>query len=328
MKLNYLLIIASLLVLSSCGLLRNMMTSDTFAEVQGQSDSISYSPIKWHLDTTIEGNVEETSIFVPVTLNGISQNLYMQFDLGSNITGFYGNTLKALAEKYPELDTHLVQGKRSTYFKNAELGINKKYNKKANKLYIWEDLGQSDLDTSFLNFVNAEDDAIILGTIGYDVLGSQVLILDLKDDRYALTSAIPADIKGKADFIDEADLNKFPILLPFRFGGKKITLIYDTGSGNFPVLTGTNRLKRLADETSIDTVDKASRFGELHNVYRLKNAGDISLEDIEFGNFDVYGMKIFNKFWFIGLYGLTGNNFFKDKVVVIDRKNNKFGLIE
>jgi len=306
-----------------------MMTEDTFESVQSDPEELHYAPFYWHLDSLGEKKPEKTSVFVPVTVNGISENLYMQFDLGSTITGFYGETLSALQQKYPHLDSNIVNGSKSRYFANASIKINDNTSLKADKLYLWEKMGQNNLDTTLVKlFRDGEShSSVILGTMGYDMIGTQVLILDFKKDRYALTNYLPTKMKEKIKFIEGADVEKYPVLLPFRFGKRKITLIYDTGAGNSPIMTGTRRLKRLTEKRPLKKLDEASRFGEKHNLYKVEDTKNLRMGEYNYGKVDVYGLKIFNKLWLAGVYGFTGNYLFKDCIVVIDRKNNRFGII-
>jgi hypothetical protein len=307
-----------------------MMTEDTFESVQSDPEELHYAPIYWHLDSLGDKKPEKTSVFVPVKVNGISENLYMQFDLGSTITGFYGETLKALQKEYSRLDTHMVKGKKSRYFADASIKINKNTSLKADRLYLWENMGQNNLDTTLVKlFRDGEShSSVILGTMGYDMIGDQILILDFKKDRYALTNHLPSKIQEKIEFIEGADVEKYPVLLPLRFGKRRITLIYDTGAGNSPIMTGTNRLKRLtSDSHPLRKVGDASRFGEEHNLYKVEDTRSLRMDGFNYGKVDAYGLKIFNKLWLAGVYGFTGNYFFKDCIVVIDRKNNRFGII-
>jgi hypothetical protein len=93
-------------------------------------------------------------------------------------------------------------------------------------------------------------------------------------------------------------------------------------------MTGTNRLKRLtSDSHPLRKVGNASRFGDKHNLYKVEDTKSLRMDGFNFGKVDAYGLKIFNKLWLAGVYGFTGNYLFKDCIVVIDRKNNRFWII-
>ncbi|MFO7940923.1 MAG: hypothetical protein R6U66_14340 [Bacteroidales bacterium] len=320
-KLLALFIVAAFsLGVQSCRLYRNKMTIQSFGPVQYHPESIAYSPIIWHSDSVGDEWIEKTSFFIPVTLNGISEKLYMQFDLGSPVTLLYGNTLEALAEKYPAIQEKIVvTEKERTYFHDARLNLSDSICLSAKKLPVIK-YGSSAIDTGFT----------IVGSTGYDLIGDNVLILDFKNDRYALTDFMPSELSEKVKYIEEPDLARFPIILPFYIGDKKIRLFYDSGSSLFPILTGTNRLKRLDQTHGVDTVGPLNSWGKQHLYARVKEGATLSFNGLNLGKIDVYGRKDLNILKLTGgyVYGITGNALFADKIIVIDRKNNKFGIVE
>jgi hypothetical protein len=129
------------------------------------------------------------------------------------------------------------------------------------------------------------------------------------------------------------DLNKFPIILPFKFGKKKIRLFYDTGSSMFPIVTGTNRLKKISKHRKIKEADSVSSWGKEIPVFKpieTKNKiGNLVIGNIDLGKPEVYGLKKMNKLRFLGryIYGITGNVIFNDKILIINRVKNSFGII-
>jgi hypothetical protein len=319
-KIPYFFVAAFMLAISSCGLYRNRMTVTSYNPVEHNPGRIVYSPIIWHSDSVGDEWFEKTSFFIPVTLNGISENLYMQFDLGSPVTLLYGNTLEVFAEKYPAIQEKIVvTEKERTYFHDARLNLSDSICLSAKKLPVIK-YGSSAIDTGFT----------IIGSTGYDLIRDNVLILDFKLNRYALTNVLPDDLSRKVKYVNKPDLARFPIILPFYIGDKKIRLFYDSGSSLFPILTGTNRLKRLDQTHGVDTVGPLSSLGKQHLYARVKEAATLSFNGLNLGKIDVYGRKDLNILKLTGgyVYGITGNALFADKIIVIDRKNNKFGIVE
>lgn len=309
---------------SSCGLYRSKLTQQTFNSAVYKTKKTTFSPIIWESDSIGKTIVKRTSFLVPVYINGINKKLYMQFDLGADISILYENTIKKLyKEQNIKLDT-LVSKKGNLYIKNVELTINKNVKITAKKFYVWRNMGSSNLNTT----------RIIVGTLGYDIIGDNILILDFKENRYTLTDNIPESMKAKIQFIDNSDLNKFPIIIPFKLGKKKIRLMYDSGASMFPILTGTNRLKKLSEDGVIDSIGYVNSWGKKIRIYReheLKpSIGNLYIGNIDLGKIDIYGTNMYNKLSFAGryLFGITGNVIFENKIILIDRKNNRFGIIE
>lgn len=305
---------------NSCSIMRNKATFQTYSDYIYHTDFVSYTPIRWTASKLGNDSVEKSGLFIPVHINGIDKDLYMQLDLGANITLLYGKTLNSLELLAPDLQARHVVTKDNHYLANVSIELNQATQIKSDKLRILKDFGSENIDTSF----------IIIGTLGYDIIGNQKLIIDYKNDRIALAETLPLELEQKIVYIEKADFSKFPIILPFTLNNKKIRLLYDTGSSLFPIITGTNRLKKLASYQKIDTIPGLSSWGKVSNTYRLKNVAQLKLMDFDFGNIDVYGSDNLNNLKFTGkyLYGLTGNVNFNKMIVIIDRENNKFGLIK
>lgn len=308
------------LFLCSCGIMRNKATYQTYSDYIYNTDSVSYTNIHWTNSKIGDKTLEKSGMYIPVHINGIDKLLFMQLDLGANITLIYGKTLSSFELLEPELKSGRIVIKDKHYLQDGSIELNSKMRIKAEKLRILKDFGSENIDTSF----------VIIGTLGYDIIGGQKLIIDYKNDRIALIESLPKELEQKITYIDKVDLDKFPIILPFKLNKKKARLLYDTGSSLFPVITGTNRLKKLSRHQKIDTICGLSSWGKQSPTYKIENAAQLELDDFDFGNVDVYGTANLNKFKLAGkyLYGFTGNVNFKNMIVIIDRKNNRFGVIK
>jgi len=324
MKIRPLLFAALVITFNSCGVLRNKMTVKTFETHAGINAELIYSPIHWETSTFAGISIAKAAFYVPVKIQGIEETLFMQFDLGSTRSMIYGKTLSAFCEKYPALRNDTINKGNYSIFKNTHIALNDSQTLIAKQMYVPKDFGQSKIDTNF----------IIIGTLGFDILGDKTLIIDFKSDRYAISESIPNEMKSKMSYIHKADLNKFPIILPFRLGKKKIRLFYDTGASGFPILTGANRLKKISKHRTIEQVDSVSRFGKMIPVYKpvetKDNVGNLTIGHLDLGKVNIYGVSLLNKLGLTGnyLYGLTGNVIFKNKILIINRKDNTFGIIE
>jgi len=300
------------------------MTVQTFNPLLNSPSELSYTPLTWMSDSVGNTIVEKSGFYVPVKIKGIDKVVYMQFDLGSTSTMLYGNTLSIFIEQNKDLQNDTINKDNQVFFKNAEIQLSDSIKVNADKLYVRNDFGYDYIDSSFT----------ILGTLGYDIIGDNILILDFIEDRYALTKEMPSEMQNKIQYIEKPSLDKFPIILPFKLGKKKIRLLYDTGSSMFPIITGTNRLKRVAKDRKIDSIDHISAWGEnipLYSANELKeNVQNLYLDNYDLGEIEIYGVENMNLYVLAGnyLYGITGNVIFNNKIVIIDRKNNKFGIIE
>lgn len=324
MKTKPILLIFLSILFSSCAVLRNKMTSKTFEPLISDKNELIYSKFQWKEDSLQGALIEKSSLFVPVKFKGINEELFMQLDLGANRTMLYNNTLAAFSERYPDLKKDIIQKETYSIYNNATIKPNDFQTLKANRLYVLKNFGQTKIDSNF----------IVIGTLGYDILGDNVLILDYKTNRLAICENIPKEQESKITYIKGADLERFPIILPFRLGKKRIRLFFDTGSSMFPILTGTNRLKKIAKHRKIESVDSVSSWGKMIPIFKpietKDNMRNLTIQNIDLNKIEVYGERRLNKLIYVGryLYGITGNVVFDKKTLIIDRKNNRFGIIE
>jgi hypothetical protein len=102
----------------------------------------------------------------------------------------------------------------------------------------------------------------------------------------------------------------------------------------FPIVTGTNRLKKISKHRKIKEVGSVSSWGKEISVFRpieTKNKiGNLVIGNIDLGKPEVYGLMTMNKLRLLGryLYGITGNVIFSDKILIINRGKNRFGIID
>ncbi|HKK64127.1 MAG TPA: hypothetical protein VJ951_16295 [Bacteroidales bacterium] len=303
-----------------------MMPSSSFTSVTVIPDTVIYTPVEWSYDTLNDTQRRKTAMFVPVYINDIGQEALMQFDLGANLSGFYYKTINLLGDSIPELNDKIKRTEKGTpYFENAKISLNKGVTLHKDKLYMWKHMGHDSLPESLP----------VIGTLGYDILDNYILIIDYVNDRIALVESIPDELEKKITYIPKSDLEKFPVILPFKLGEKKIRLFFDTGSSSAQVLTSTKRLKRVSLNREIEPLDSGYSWGNLNIEYKatiqkIKNPG-LYIDDIYLQQVQVTGMDRFNTIFSLTgryLYGFTGNVVFENCVVVIDRKNNKFGLVK
>lgn len=325
-KFNSTILIVFTLSFSSCRIARNLMPSSSYTSIEIKNDSIYYTPIIWSYDSLSDGDVKKRAMYIPVYIKDFEKNALMQFDLGANVSGFYFKTLNLLIEEFPEIQNHIkTTEKGRVYYENAKISINEGVTLHKDNFYVWRNMGHDTLPKSIP----------IIGTIGYDILDDYILIVDYKNERIALVKKLPLELEKKVIFIENADLKKFPVILPFKLGKKKIRLLFDTGSSSAQVLTSTKRLKKLAVGREIIPIDSGYSWGKLNVEYKAKSSKFkepiLYIDNINLGKVEVTGVESLNKMFTISgnfLYGITGNIMFGNRIIVIDRKNNRFGITE
>ena len=294
---------------------RNSSTLETFNSLTEKS-GISFAGILWNSQFIGNEKVEKISFYVPVKIKGLKGNLVMQFDSGQQRTIIYGKTLDELIKSGQTVE--FIYNKDSIrYLKNPILSIGDTQ-LKSDKLRVVSKYGTSEIDTS----------KIVIGTLGFDTFVNRTLVLDFKRDQLAITEKESKTLDYDLEYIDNASVDKFPLLIPARIGNRSTKLFYDTGSSMFPLLTSNKRLNKI-NENKRDSMCCISNWGRQLPVFRKKLNAPIEIGNNSYNNQYIYGNEALNMVdylpsWYI--FGMTGNRLFNDKVLVIDTRNNKFGV--
>jgi hypothetical protein len=290
-----------------------LLTFDRFSE----SPALAFVRIRWDSTTVAGISFDKAAFFIPVKVKGIKKPVFMQFDSGSSSSLFYQKTLQAIGS---ELKTLFSQKDSTLYATDVDLEIGSAH-LHANKMEIREDMGTTNLDTSF----------IVIGTIGYDAVRDRTLIMDFKHDQLAITQAQPDNLNKRINYIPGVSVNKFPFLIKAKIGDDEVTLGYDTGSSLFPLITSINKVANLDKQQKLDTLCCVSSWGVDHPIYRKKFHQPIQLGNTVFTDQYVYGTQQFSALDYVPgwlFYGGTGNSLFLNKIVYVDTRNNKFGLAD
>lgn len=317
------IIAASQILMYSCGIIRNKMTVKNFNQVDLKNDRVYSSPIIWSLDTADNGDVKKNAMYLPINIQGVDQKLKMQFDLGSNTSIFYLKTIYALGQDNPEILKNLAFNKDRYSYLNAVITLNEGTILHSYRIPILRNFGENTLSPNLPVF----------GTLGYDIIGDNILIIDFVSDSISIVGKLTSEMEKMAIFIKDTDLEKFPVILPFVIGNKKVRLLYDTGSSSFQILTGTKRVKKISKNGELVLADSAYSWGDKIYFYRAKvpkQKENLFLGPYDLGQVDIIGTDKLNPLSLSGkyLYGILGNEIFNNAILIIDRKNNRFGIVK
>lgn len=134
---------------------------------------------------------------------------------------------------------------------------------------------------------------------------------------------------GDFNQVKGASVDRFPILLPAEVDGEKVQLWFDTGSSMFSLLLANNKLAALDNAGAIDTLCCISAWEKSYEFYRRELKGSIAIGNLYEQKPKVYASEAMNEVayfpnWF--MMGITGNQFFLGKVILVDTENNIFGI--
>ena len=266
---------------------------------------------------------EKTAMFIPCKIKGIENNLTFQFDIGSNRTMLYENSLrsfyfqnKALSDKVSNFKFPLNFSKNKKLFKNINLSFGD-YSIFNESLFVSGNYG----NTSSVEKVS-KGDTIHIGTIGADLFQEKVLIIDYPNQKFAICKEMPEQFKKTLVDI-ELDKNGRPVL-SLLLKSKKYRILFDNGSSLFPLIATTKNISKFSNNPILDSIEISS-WGKKHIVDSRMITDTFEIGGKKFSN-----VKIYESHTGIGMHkktdGMAGNFLFWNNTIVIDFKNKKFGI--
>ena len=283
-----------------------------YLKVSENNDTI---PIKW-----IKNEVSPISaMLLPVKINGIATQFYMQFDSGSPNTIFYKNAVKSIYSAFPNKINKIDS---SSNIINFHFNIGK--------------INVSSKTFSVINYgetINWNDNKSIkiIGTIGNDFLEKKITILNFKENHCYFGNSVPN--KKLVNSLVTFQFKKRKILSPAKINGKSYNLLYDTGTSAFELITSKKIWAELSKKNEKIEIDKGNSWGNVLKTFTTKSDKYIKFENIKINLNEVTYIEgttfIQNSLMKLsGMGGMIGNKIFKDKILILDCKNQKIGIFD
>lgn len=291
------------------------------------SQKVNWIPFEWVGDSVSGKYFDKAAINIPVSIDGLPHKFNMQFDLGAVTTVIYGNSIANYLDKYPELknkiDTNTsftINGQKNPMFKDVNLGLgNISFGKR--DIGYFKEFGDTIPSDSI--YTNTEKH---IGTIAPDLFKDQYLIIDYANKRICVTEKLPSKL-AQADF-QTCSIEDGRITIPLTINGKVENLMFDSGSSIFTLLSSEENAKQISDNAIIDSLSVNS-WGDYLTVYGQKINADVKFGNITLASSNVYFIKnpmIADFFKQQNIWGITGNAYFLNKIVIIDYKKSRFGI--
>ncbi|MBU3013079.1 hypothetical protein KO506_16825 [Polaribacter vadi] len=271
---------------------------------------------------------DKAYIIIPFSIEGIPHKFQSQFDLGANETMVYGNAIRPYLNKYQnvakKLDTINVLNKKVRGFKNINFKLD-------TVLFKNQHLVHFDRYGTVLTKDSVETKTIKhIGTIGANLFQNKYLIIDFPNHRIAIKDSLNTKDIEKTSFVD-VKLDKGRIKVPVTINGNVKYFMFDTGASLFPLIVTKEDIKLLSNINVANDTITTSTWGEYYDVHGYKITSEIFIGDskIETQNLNVYDSKKEFKQFFEkeNVLGIMGNAFFFNKKIIIDYKNNRFGIV-
>jgi hypothetical protein len=284
---------------------------------QKRSQDLDWIPFTWESGTDWGKYIDKMAIYVPVTIDELPYKFIMQLDLGTYTTVFYLNTFKLFHEKHPSLKN---KWNGSPWVKNVDLKLGK-------VVFSGIDVGLFPKKTALtLDSINAATE-IEIGTIGADLFQEKMLIIDYKLNRLAIVDSLPAEYQHVSfeNFKKEDGLIK----IPFHINGNIEYLMFDTGASYFSLATTKQNALAIGGTEIIDSLKVETWGNRWITFYGLETVAPVMFGTKTLDNSIVYyadGEGFDDLYQSQNIWGLTGNGYFLNDVIIIDYKNNLFGV--
>jgi hypothetical protein len=284
---------------------------------QKHSQDLEWIPFVWESGDDWGKYIEKMAIYVPVTIDELPYKFTMQLDLGTYTTVFNKNTFKPFLEKYPSLNNKVDRG---IWIKNVNLKLGK-------VSFSGIDVGLYPQGKELsLDSINAAPE-IEIGVVGADLFQDKVVIIDYKSNKLAITDSVPIAYQNVSFVIFET--YEGLIKLPFRINGNMEYLLFDTGASYFSLATTKQNALAIGGTQIIDSL-RVSTWGDRWiSFYGLETVVPVAFGDKNMGKSIVYYTEsegFDDLYSSLNIWGLTGNGFFLNDMVVIDYKHNRFGI--
>ncbi len=288
---------------------------------------LNWIPFEWVSDSVSGKYFDKLAINIPVSIDGLPHKFNMQFDLGAVTTVIYGNSIAKYLEKYSGFNnkidstkSFIINGKKNPMFKNVGLSLGNVSFGERNIGYF-KDYGEPIPIDSIYTSTEKH-----IGTIAPDLFKDQYLIIDYPNKRICVTNDLPRKL-AKVDF-QACSITSGRVTIPLTINGKVENLMFDSGSSMFSLITSEENANQISVINIVDSLSMNS-WGDNMTAYGKKITSEVKYGKTILQPSNVYYVKnemIAEFFKQQNIWGITGNAYFLNNIVIIDYKNSRFGI--
>lgn len=289
----------------------------SFSTVNDSVQEVEWNDFIW-ADNTIGGkHYDKAAILIPFKINGIEEIYHLQLDTGASSV-LYGNSLYNIVPGY---------GAKTT--RASISGTMSNYEFTYNNFRILQDYGVTSEELKSSEYK-------LIGSLGLDFFKNKILVINFPEQKFAIFNSrksIPQNIKGEDNLLDMKYRNN-KIYLKSKIGNEKLSLIYDTGSSIFDIVTTKEIWTNLTNSKNDEDIRSLEIYswGDMITIKGVRSDYDWEIGDIIVENpfifYEPSGLKNFN-FKSIKSDGLLGNAIFYDNhIITINLINKEFRIME
>lgn len=323
-KISYtLLVILSILIIAGFIGIRKFNNA-LFKEKPNYLEYTSESkPIHFDWSGDSIGGIYESqaAMTIPLKIEGLKHQFYMQFDTGAPQSIIYEKQLNSL--RAIGLDIKEVVIDETRYVERLDFMLDDNHIK-ASMVKIYPNYGHS-FDKNTVGRIG-------IGTIGSDFIMNRITAIDFKNQNIQFYNDRPEWIAALQDF-KSFDFSGRRIMLPVTLDNKNYEFLYDSGCSAFGLITIKSRFDTYTEE-STKQINYDAKSWESSIPIRSKvsnklfNIGNANLKLKRVSYVDMYRplQPLITPFTRIG--GWLGNQPFNESTLILDTKKEEFIIIE
>ncbi len=277
-------------------------------------------PFEWSAHEMESYSEPHGAILIPVSVPGIANKFYMQFDTGSPDTWLRTGSLKSLKNHGVEFE--LFEKEKHTYVKQFELNV------AGNRVLMKSGVTRTrDIAIDWDN----PDAKNVIGSFGADFLDQKICEIDFPAQEIRLHHNRPESLNELGSFTPFKFKGR-RIMLPASIDGSDVELFYDSGCSAFGLLTSKYHYDRLTDPNEKEIAYGANRHGDSVPIHHKSSDRSISLGATELPLKRVSYAELYN-FLQTTVGRVIGGGFFGNKsltesTLIIDAVTNEFLVVK
>ena len=267
---------------------------------------------------------------MPVKVKDLNANFIAQFDLGSDATFLYGNSIRNYfatpAQLYAQVDTSRsgMTDSGTRNYHTTGLPVTFGATRVAHPLLLDKFGDEVPLDSLYTKSPKS------VGTIGADFVAGKVLVIDYPQQRMCVLDSVDAYWRAKTTFVASRVSNN-TMHIPLTIAQQKYWVLFDTGSSLFSFTSDEQTWRGLAqpgppaDTLAVNSWGKQVAFYGAPMQPRVYLGSYLLPPAMAWFTRDQRQLKFMKA---TKVEGITGNALFQDNVVVLDFKGRRFGIVK
>lgn len=283
--------------------------------IEGDLHSV---PFRWVSQKFSDDYTEpHSAILLPISVPGIEEQLFMQFDTGAPYSFFRSGCLESLKERGVEFES--FEQDEKAYVRKFEVNVS------GNRV-VMEPARVMRRDIS----IDWDKPINIIGTIGADFIDNVVCAIDFPAQEIRMFRERPESLESQGKFTP-FEFRARRVMLPTTIDGSDMWLFWDSGCSSFGLFTSKYHFDNYAKPGGDGIVFDANRFGDKVPTHHMPcdlvaTFGEtrVPLKRVSYVRAYTGLQSTFGRFIDGGFFG---NKSLTDSTLILDTKRQEFLVV-